>query len=596
MSVGQTTDEGFNAVQRRRAAKRGRGRRYVSAQAYYHALRAASAEAKGDLEQAADELQLCLVYDQESLRLTLELGRVSLRLGRLAKAKKMVVRAERLASRATAVALFAAEVALADAKPARAERILRRASRRSHDDIEVPLRFAQLLVQRDRFKEARSVLRRAADRWPQQTRPLLRLSEVELKLGKVAAAVATLRRALVRASDDRATLLALTDALERQGELSKAIKIWQPYLRRHPGDHAARLAAVRAEVLLHGPRPETLRALTSKTWSTAQEQAVAEMLAESGACEDAVPLLQPLVKRAGAAASLRWWLGHCHYQLTHPQRAMAALESVGADAGPWFVKARHLLATLHLERGQNRRARQALEVAFKHKEAHPKLVALFAQAHVNRGDLQPALQVIEAFEGTLGQALVWAQAQLWFQAQGYEAARDQLQKVQPLQRWPAHHVQRSLGRLALLAGQPKQAERWLKQALRSGPPRAQLWAELARAALPERAAVAIKYGRRGLALDPRACELLDALARAYLAAGDLEHARTFSDRAGRLCPRAPQIMELRGDIKWQQGDHKGAKVAWRSARTAWRARGGRRGLEASSGLARISEKLARRAS
>ncbi len=593
MSVGQTTDEGFNRAERRRASKRGRGRRYVSAQAYYHALRAASAEAKGDLEQAADELQLCLVYDQESLRLTLELGRVSLRLGRLSKAKKMVVRAERLAPRATAVALFGAEVALADGKPGRAERILRRASRRSQASIEVPLRLAQLLVRRDRFKEARPVLRRAADRWPQQTRPLQMLSEVELKLGKVPAAVAALRRALRRASDERATLIALTDALERQGQLSEAIKLWQPYLQRHPSDHAARLAAVRAEVLLHGPSPKTLSALMSKTWSTAQQEAVAEMLAESGAYTEAVGLLTPLTQRAGAPARLVWWLGHCHYQLAQHQRAMAALESVGADAGPWFVKARALLATLHLERGDNRRARQALQVAFERGQTHPDLVALFAQAHIARGDVQPALQVIEQSERTEGQALVWAQAQLLFQAQGYEAARDQLQQSQ---RWPAHQVQRALGRLGMMAGQPAQAERWLKQAQRSGPPHAQLWAERARAALADRPSAAIKYGHRGLALDPRACDLLDALARAYLAAGDLEHARTFSDRAGRLCPRAPQIMELRGDIKWQQGDHKGAKVAWRSARTAWRGRGARRGPEASSGLARISEKLARRAS
>ena len=55
---------------------RGRSRRYISAHAYYHAMRADLARSAGDLETARHSLRLALVYDPASVDLHLELARV----------------------------------------------------------------------------------------------------------------------------------------------------------------------------------------------------------------------------------------------------------------------------------------------------------------------------------------------------------------------------------------------------------------------------------------------------------------------------------------------------------------------------------------
>ncbi len=60
---------------------RSRSRRYISAHAYYHAIRADLARSAGDLETARHSLRLALVYDPASFDLHLELARILIDIG-----------------------------------------------------------------------------------------------------------------------------------------------------------------------------------------------------------------------------------------------------------------------------------------------------------------------------------------------------------------------------------------------------------------------------------------------------------------------------------------------------------------------------------
>lgn len=79
-----------------RARGRASERRYISAHAYYHAMRADLARSSGDLEVARQSLRLALVYDPASVDLHLQLARVLVDLGE-GEPERLVQRAIQLA-------------------------------------------------------------------------------------------------------------------------------------------------------------------------------------------------------------------------------------------------------------------------------------------------------------------------------------------------------------------------------------------------------------------------------------------------------------------------------------------------------------------
>lgn len=594
--MGQSTEAGARSAHPASARGRSLPRRYVSAQAYYHALRAAFSEAQGDLPHAADELQLALVYDQDSLQLTLDLARISLALDRLGKAKKMVDRAQQLGPEVPGVALLAAQVAQAEGRWDRAERILRRADRRSEGQLEVALRLARLLGTRDRIKEASAVLRRAADRWPQSTEPLLELAELERARGALGGAAEALERAHRRDPEGLRVLEDLTEVYERQGRLPRALKLWRAHLQWHPGQRRAQELAAQCALLLYGTAPDLTSALIQQTRSAAEAAGLAQVFVAVGAFELALPLLQSAQSGPGVNAQVLLHLGQSQEAVGHDKQALAALERIGPEAGSVYVEARARLAELHLWAGRGRRAEQALQVALQNGVKDARVVVLMAQAQLQGRDPQQALRTLEPSEGVDPTALVLARAQLLQVTQGAEAARQVLEAQLGSDPGPSWPLQWALGRLALSQGDRTEAEGWLRQAVGHSSAPAELWADLGRARAGQHPAEALVAAQTALALAPRAPKVLDALGRVFEANGDLEHARTFLGRAARLSPRDPDIMEHMADIEWELGHHAAAKTTWRSARARWRPRGQVRDPGASEALVRLAAKLKRRSS
>src|SRR5688572_6696470 len=190
-------------------------KRYISSQAYLHAMRAEIAALAGHKVAAAEELQLALVYDPESIFLALELAKATHALGQTAKAKTLIARVmERQPNHVDAL-LLSGKIAEEEQQLQEAERVFRKAATIAPDDMRAIIGLAAILERRGRAKEAARVLERGAERAPQSTEALAALAKLEKSQGSYRAAERALERALVRDPHDVELLRELADALER---------------------------------------------------------------------------------------------------------------------------------------------------------------------------------------------------------------------------------------------------------------------------------------------------------------------------------------------------------------------------------------------
>ncbi len=556
----------------------------MSAQAYYHALRAALAEAKGDLPAAAEALQLALVYDHESLELTLRLGRVSLALDRVGRARKMADKARRLRPRRPAVALLRADVALAEGRIDKARKILARAERRETEGIEIAMKLGRLLLDQGGPAAAVPVLRRAVNRLPQSTQALQLLAEVYQAQGNLRAAVKTLSRALARSPADTSVRMHLGDVYERKGRLEDAFELWRHDPEGHSQQQAAILSATRVALLLNDRAPDLRLRLSEASRTQSQRELVAMMLTEVGHFRAALPLLKAALVHSPASASLDLALGRTLYSLGEDKLALSVLERVSANAPDAFVAARAFVAQMHIGAGRHQRARLALQVALHRFPKAPALVAQLAIAHARQGDPQQALRVIEEADLPGSLPVVRARASILSARDGVQATIEALEAEAD----SPPSVLRVLGEFELGRGNLEKAGVWFKRTRGAFADDAELAGDIALASL--RPKVALREALRGLALSPRSAEVMDRLGRVYLRAGDLQHARAYLLRAGRLAPRDPYIMEHIGDMHGQSAPRL-AVEAWRKARTYWRGAQRAQDPQAGAALTRLNDKL-----
>lgn len=561
----------------------------MSAQAYYHALRAALAKAKGDLPAAAEALQLALVYDHESLELTLRLGRISLSLDRVGRARKMADKARQLGARRSGVALLRADVALAEGRIEKARRILVRAERRETEGIDIALKLGRLFLAQGEAAAAIPVLRRAVNRLPQSTEPLQVLAEVHRALGDLPGATKALSRALARSSADTSVRILLSDSYEREGNLSEAFALWKAYPEAPSAEHRGLLTATGVALLLKAEAPKLLPRLLELARTQAQREAVALMLAEVGQLETALPLLEEVSAKSPTPGTVDLVLGRTLYGLGKDKKALSVLEGVGVNTRAAYVPARALVAEIHIAAGRHKRAHQALLVALRHFPNEATLVGWLAVAHARGGDRQQALRAID--DAGLRDSLIGLRTRALIQseANGLEATIEGFEVQLKNSTGPQILVRRILGELELRRGRFTQAEAWFKQVGSGRIDDAELAGDLGLASSRPRAG--LRFALRGLALSPRSPSVLHRLGRVYLRAGDLAHARAYLLRARRLGPRDPIIMEHTGDLHLRAGELELANGAWRDAQTNWRQARRAKDPRARAALARLGDKL-----
>lgn len=518
---------------------RGSGR-YISAQAYHHAMRAELALSAGQPERAIEELKLARVYDQESLYLTLRLGSALLEARRLDRAERLVGEAKKLAPGAPEALRFEAQVALARGATQVAESTLKRVVDRHPGDLEAVTLYADLLLRQRRLPEAAKVLKRAAERAPQAVEPLLGLARVELERHAFAAAAVALERAASR--DDRRgdVIAALAEVYHRLDRDEEAAERLRAVIEVSPQDERALLAAARAELWV-GQEERAARWLARLERQGDQGTGARRsglLYAQEGRYERAVPLLVRALAAQPGDTEVRFELVRSQRALGALAEALGSLELISSD-DPRHLEARAEAAAILLEQGRAERAELALQPALAAAPADPRLLATWLAVRHARGRgaealtqltttarADPIVQLAEA-------RTFWALGQLEEAAQRLLAAGTAEALV-------------ALSELELQRGRGEPAVEALRRAEKRWPASALAKAALATHLAQQGEALvdAERLASEALALDPGSPTALAARGVVAVKRGELEAAARYWERARRLAPRDPRIAGL----------------------------------------------------
>lgn len=571
-----------------------RAQRYVSSQAYYHSMRAELAEAKGDVEKMADELQLALVYDADSSYLTLRLARVQLELGRLRKARRHADRAVTLDPNNAEAWRVVAKVAIADGAERRAVRALERAVRRDRQALGAWLDLARVHRAAGRDKRALSVLDRAARQIPQSAAPLAAAAAIHTERGKLRPAIRFLERALAR-EPRRADLLARLSMLdERRLEPERAVQRWRTFLRRYPTEVDALLHLAQNELIV-GNVPAAVRAierLEAQGPRPDLPRVAGFLFFAEGAYREAIVQLEKAATTLPPEPRVRFALGLARHRLGEDDAALADLERIRTEGTEdLYVRARVHVAEILMSKGRHDRAELSVRGALEKRPDSPVLRALLARVLARRGRVDEALAGLK--EGPAHPLVIEREAELLLRYVGADEALARIDEVRETDGVDNRALDFALADVAHAAGRHKRTRKALERLLASDPndPRALALEAHVLVSRRENLPEAQRLVREALQRDPKAPSALDTYGWVLFQRRRATKALPFLERAHRLAPRDPVIAEHVADVRQALGDTEHARAAYEIAKRGFEALVRARAPSHEADVDRVARKL-----
>lgn len=530
-------------------------------------MRAELAALSGDSHTAADELQLALVYDPDSIFLALELARASLAVGKSAKAKKLIGRVLDRRPNHLEALLLSADVASRAEKHAEAERFFRRAVALAPADERAVLGLAATLERRGRISEATRVLRRGAERAPQSTAPLVGLSKLERSRGRLEQAAKALERAVTRDPNDAELLVQLSDLYERQLRHEEAVVRWRAFVEGHPNDPVALLEAARAELWMD--RDDRAAALLERLervrGSTETDRHIGFLLLSEGRSRAAAEKLAEVLRSRTHAPDAR--TRHAYAvaltRIGKTEAALSELEHIGPES-ELYETARVGMAELLLEGGKMARAEIALRNAMEERPSSPAVVGLLAQVLERKGDVEGAIVVLREAPGDVSvrRRLARVEASILARNGRREEAERLMSAVTDAGGREARYL---LGSFLWEMQEYERALEVMQKLVRAKDPEALNFVGYGLAERGKDLEEAEALVRRALAERPRSAAFIDSLGYIFLERGRLQRAEKLLGRAARLSPRDPEIAEHLGDVLAARRRTKRARAAYRKA-------------------------------
>jgi tetratricopeptide (TPR) repeat protein len=573
--------------------------RYVSSQAYYHAMRAEIALSQNDLTTATGELQLALVYDSDSPYLTLKLAWANLKLGALQKAEKLADRTLVLDPKSADAWLVKSRAELARGQPAQSEKSLKRALDLDPASIDAAIDLARIYQKTNRTKDAISALERSAEKAPDATEPLAEIAEIEVARNHLPAAAQALERALTRDPKSTPLAAALTPIYERQARYQDAAKRWRDLLELSPGDPDALFYAARAELWVDrdNEADRDVEAIQSMLRGPDIDEKLGFLYLTEGRHEKAIPLLLEAVRAKPSDQRLRFAYAIALAEVGKDEAALAELEIIGKDH-ELYVEARVRIAQVLLNQGRFDRALAALRAALEHQPYAPPLVSLLAETQARSGHIDDALRAVreakralQAAKDSQGEAeLTETEAQLLVRSGDRDRGIRLIRAM--VDQGGGEDALYRLASIEERAGDLDAAQEIAQKLLKESPDSARalnflgyLWADRA-VHLDE----AVKLLRRAISMEPRSGALLDSLGWAYHRLGRNDEAERFIQRALHLVGRDPEVAEHLGDVLAVKGNKEGARSAYDKSLTALERAKRARDPEADKIRARVERK------
>lgn len=572
-------------------------KRYVSSQAYYHAMRAELALSKNELVEASEELQLALVYDSDSKYLTVQLARVSLKLGWTAKAEKLADRALALDATDPDAWILRAHVQLSKSQVAAAEKSLKKALENDPSSVDAAVELARLVARRGNAKEAIAILYKSAERSPRNTELFTEIAQLEVGRRRLTAAARALEYALERDPDRVEVAIALSAIYERQARYDDAVQVWRKIVERVPGDVDALFHGARAELWVERDdlAERLVNGIQAVQRSAESDLRLGLMYLEEGRAAHASVLLAEAVRSTPSDQRARFAYGIAMLQLGKDETALAELERIGPDH-ELYADARIRIGTVLMGMGRVDRAKLALRAALEHQPRSPALISFFANLLERSGQHDEAMFTLREAKKALPHDLELAEAEalLWLKSGDRDRGTRIMRAAVEQSGSSSEDGLYRLGVVYERSGEVEAAVETMYKLLREHPEsaRAMNFLGYLYANRATRLDEAEKLLRRALAQEPRSGAILDSLGFVSFRRGKLEQAERYLLRATRLQPNDPEVLEHLGDVQLAQGKSEPAREAYVQARAALdRAMLAKDGAAAND-LARVRKKLA----
>jgi tetratricopeptide (TPR) repeat protein len=545
--------------------------RYVSSQAYYHAMRAEIAIAQNDLPTATSELQLALVYDSDSPYLTLKLAWANLKIGALQKAEKLADRTIALDPQSSEAYLVKARAEIARGQNGPGEKALKRALEVEPSSIDAAVDLARLLQRAGRTKDALGVLEKAASQSPDAPEPLTEIAEMEIEQKRIAPAAKALERALKRDPRNVQIAIALSAMYERQGRYEDAAKRWRDLVELVPSDPDALYYLARSELWVDHEEDadRAIEAIQSMVRGADVDEKLGMLYASEGRQEKALPFLEDALRVKPSDQHVRFAYAVALADLGKDEAALAELEKIGPDH-ELYVEARVRIGQTLLFEGRFDRALAAVRSALEHSPEAPPLVGFLAEALARSGHMDDALRTVREArkahaqdkEGEAELDLTEIEAQLATRSGDRDRGIRLLKSAVD-----AGGGEDALYRLAGLYERIQDfesAQEIMQKLLKDAPDSSRalnfigyMWAERS-VHIDE----SVRLLRRAVELEPRSAAILDSLGLALHRQQKLEEAERYLVRASHLTANDPEIAEHLADVLAARGKKDAARNAY----------------------------------
>lgn len=366
---------------------------------------------------------------------------------------------------------------------------------------------AQLAFVRGDYKNARTLTQQLLAGAPSNPRLLQFSGMIELQLGALAQAEATLNKAL-RVADDPGTRTLLAQVLLREGQAERAMQALTPLLEGPSASHSALVLAAESRLMLgNSQEAEQLYGRAAK--------------------------LDPRDIKAGVALAL------LEFSKGKSNVGFQSLEAIASQRSE--VHADLALIAARLQRNEVQAALRAVDALERKEPASPRPNQLRARVQLQAGDFSGARASLEKSLATSpGYYPAAAMLAGMDASEGrFDLAQERMLAV--LKHEPANVAAlRALAELAAKGAGPKdEVVRKFEAALAADPADVTsrvMYADYLLSVKDAKAAVGV--AQAGIELERDRPELLDALGRAHMAAGDSNQALAAFGRVAALLPRS----------------------------------------------------------
>lgn len=541
---------------------------FSSSAAYAHFLRSRLAHQRGDVAGAITELSLALATDADHPYLLHALAEELARGGSLARAERELTRLLQRHPRDARAQLLMGRVLLEGGKHRRARAHLRRAVALAPTDPDAYLVLTQLALEERQLDQAVRTVEELGRALPGETVGHRRLGLVLAERGEPVRAEPLLEYAVRYDPHDLEAWLALAQLYEGQGRAARAEDAYARALEQDPDNREVLLGAGR--LALRQDQGPTARAYFDRLMLLSQEPELVVKVAFAYLAlrqvQSASEVLDRALRLEEIDPRIAFYAGLVRERLRQYERAEQAYAHVPAGHELFHEARMHRGSCLSLL-GRHAEALALLETAIADRGDYLELYIAQARAleRASRaGDAERALR--GALERLRSPELFEAMAQL-YERQGRAAEGLQLLREALAHRPRDESLLYILGAAYERSGDLDLSIRKMRAVLEVNPQNAAAMNFIGYT-LAERGRDYDEAERllvRALELRPDSGEFLDSLGWIYFRKGQLEAAVTTLERAERLAPDEPVIIEHLGDAYRSVRRLEDARKAYRRA-------------------------------